>query len=61
VVQSIFRDGEAKLLEISRGIGEAPLIRHAQRPMNIGALVEEVCYVEERDLDRHAIRLHRFG
>ena len=41
-VQSVFRDGEAKLLKVPRGIGEAPLIRHVQRPMNIGALVQEV-------------------
>jgi len=27
------------LLEVPRGIGEAPLIRHVQRPMNIGALM----------------------
>jgi hypothetical protein len=59
-VQPVFRYGEAKLLEIPRGIGEAPLIRHAQRPMNIGALMQEVYDVEERGLDRHAIRLHRF-
>jgi hypothetical protein len=29
--------------------------------MNIGAPMQEVCDVEERGLDRHAIRLHRFG
>jgi hypothetical protein len=60
-VQSVFRDGEAKLLEVPCGIDEAPLIRHAQRPMNIGALMQEVYDVEQRGLDRHAIRLHRFG
>jgi hypothetical protein len=57
----VFRDGEAKLLEVPRGIGEAPLIGHVQRPMNIGALMQEVYDVEERGLDRHAIRPHRFG
>jgi hypothetical protein len=57
----IFRDGEAKLLEVPRDIGEALLIRHAERPMNIGALMQEVHDVEERGLDRHAIRLHRFS
>ena len=60
-VQSVFRYGEAKLLEVPRGICEAPLIRHVQRPMNIAALVQKVDNVEERGLDRHAIRLHRFG
>jgi hypothetical protein len=60
-VQSVFRDGEAKLLEVPGGIGEAPLIRHAQRPMNIGPLIQEVYDVEERGLDRQAIRFHRFG
>jgi hypothetical protein len=29
--------------------------------MNIGAVMQEVYDVEERGLDRHAIRLHRFG
>jgi hypothetical protein len=29
--------------------------------MNIGALMQEVYDVEELGLDRHAIRLHRFG
>jgi hypothetical protein len=29
--------------------------------MNIGALMQEVYDVKERGLDRHAIRLHRFG
>lgn len=60
-VQSVFRNREAKLLKVPRGIGEAPLIWHAQRPMNIGALMQEVDDVEERGLDRHAIRLHRLG
>ena len=57
----VFHDGEAKPLEVPRGIGEAPLIRYVQRPMNIGALMQEVYDVEERGLDRHAIRPHRFG
>jgi hypothetical protein len=59
-VQSVFRYGEAKLLEVPRGIGEVPLIRNVQRPVNVGALMQEVYYVEERGLDRHVIRLHRF-
>ena len=42
-------------MEVPRGIGEAPLIRHAQRPMNIGAMMQEVYDVEERGLDRRAI------
>jgi hypothetical protein len=29
--------------------------------MNIGALMQEVYDIEQRGLDRHAIRLHRFG
>jgi hypothetical protein len=37
------------------------LIRHVQRPMNIGALMQEIYDVEQRGLDRHAIRPHRFG
>ena len=61
MVQSVFRHGEAKLLEVPRGIIEAPLIRHAQRSMNIGALMQEVYDVEKRGLDRHAIRPHRVG
>jgi len=60
-VQPIFRDGEAELLEVPRGIGKAPLIRHVQRPMNIGALMQEVYDVKKRSLDVNAIRLHRFG
>jgi hypothetical protein len=58
--QSVFRYGEANLLEVPRGIGETPLVRNVQRPVNIGALMQEVYDVEERGLDRHAIRLHRF-
>jgi hypothetical protein len=50
-----------KLLEGPRGIGEEPLIPHMQRPMNNGALMQEVYDVEQRGLDRHAIRLHRSG
>ena len=60
-VQAVFRDGEAKLLEVRRGIGEAPLLRHMQRAMNISPLMQEVYDVEQRGLDRHAIRIHRFG
>jgi hypothetical protein len=37
-----------KLLEVLRDIGKAFLIRHAQRPMNIGALVQEVHHIEHR-------------
>jgi hypothetical protein len=57
-VQSVFRYGEANLLEVPRGIGET--VRNVQRPVNIGALMQEVYDVEERGLDRRAIRLHRF-
>jgi hypothetical protein len=57
----VFRYGEAKLLKVPRGIGEAPLIRHVQGSMNIGALMQEVYDVEERGLNRHAIRFHRLG
>jgi hypothetical protein len=32
-----------------------------QRPMNIGTLMQEVYDVEQRGLDRHAVRAHRFG
>jgi hypothetical protein len=39
----------------------ASLIRYVQRPMNIAALMQEVYDVEQRGLDRHAIRLHRLG
>ena len=60
-VQPVFRNGEANLLEVPRGIGEAPLIRHAQRLMNIGALMQEVYNVEECGFNRDAIRFHRFG
>jgi hypothetical protein len=38
-VQSVFRYGEAKLLEVPRSIGKAPLIRDVQRPVNIAALM----------------------
>jgi hypothetical protein len=48
-------------LEVSCGIGELPLIRYVLRPMNVGALMQNVYDIEERGLDRHAIRLHRFG
>jgi hypothetical protein len=39
------------LLEVPRGIGEAPLIRHAQLLMNIGASM----HLKQRGLVRHAI------
>jgi hypothetical protein len=32
-----------------------------QRAMNIGPLMQEVYDVEQRGLDRNAIRLHRFS
>jgi hypothetical protein len=32
-----------------------------QRQMNIGPSIQDVYDVEERGLDRHAIRPHRFG
>jgi hypothetical protein len=49
------------VLEVLRGIGEAPLNRHVLRPVNIGPLMQEIYDVEQRSLDRHAIRMHRFG
>jgi len=55
------RYGEAKVLEVLRGVSEAPLIRHVQRQMNIGPLMQEVYDIEQRGLYRRAIRLHRFG
>jgi hypothetical protein len=58
-IQLVFCSGEAKLLEVFRGIGEAP-VRLMQRTMNVGALLQKFCDVEERGLDCHAIRLHRF-
>jgi hypothetical protein len=60
-VQAVFRYREAKLLEVPRSIGQAPPFRHVQRPMNVGALMQEVYNVEERGLDRHAIRPHSLG
>jgi hypothetical protein len=59
-VQLVFRHRETDLLEVPRGIGEASMVRHVQRPMNIDALMQEICDLEERGLDRRAIRLHRF-
>jgi hypothetical protein len=49
------------VLEVLRGISEAPLIRYVQRPMNIGPLMKEVYDVEQRGLGGHAVRMHRFG
>jgi hypothetical protein len=60
-VQLVFRDGEAKLLKVSRGIGQAPLIRHVQRTMNTGPMLKEVYDVEQRGLGSHAFRLHSLG
>jgi hypothetical protein len=37
------------------------LIRHAQRLVNISVTMQEVYHIEERGLDGHVIRLHRFG
>lgn len=60
-VQSVFRDGEAKMMEIPCGIGQMLRIRHAKRLVNIGVTMQEVYHVEERSLDGDVIRLHRFG
>jgi hypothetical protein len=48
-------------MDVPGCISEASLIRHAQRAMNVGPLVQEVYDLEQRGLDRHAIRLHRFS
>jgi hypothetical protein len=61
VIQLVLRDGEAKPLEVRCGISEALLIWHVERPMNIGAVMQEVDDAEERSLDCHVIRLHRLG
>jgi hypothetical protein len=61
VIQLILHDGKAQLLEVLRGIGAAPLIWHVQCPMNIGAVIQQIYDVEERGLDRCAIRMHRLG
>jgi hypothetical protein len=50
-------DDAASLTSAFRGAA----IRHMQRPMNIGPLIQDVYDIEERGLDRHAIRPHRFG
>jgi len=60
-VQSVFCNGEAKLLEVPRGFREAPMIWDMQRPMNIGASMQQVDDVEQRGLDRHTIGLHGSG
>src|SRR3954466_15760261 len=60
-VQPVFRDGEAKMLDVPCGVGQVPRIRHAQCLMNINVTMQEVYYIEERGLDCHVIRLHRFG
>jgi hypothetical protein len=60
-VQPVFRNGVAKLLDVPRGIGEAPLIRQVQRSMNIGALMQDLYDVEQRSLDENVIRLRRPG
>jgi hypothetical protein len=49
------------LLDVPRGIGEAPLIRQVQRSMNIGALMQDLYDVEQRSLDENVIRLRRPG
>ena len=61
VIQLVLRDGEAKPLEVRCGISEALLIWHVERPMNIGAVMQEVDDAEERSLDCHVIRPHRLG
>jgi hypothetical protein len=48
-------------MEVRCGISEALLLWHVERPMNVGAVMQEVNDVEERSLDCHAIRLHRSG
>ena len=46
-------------MEVRCGISEALLLWHVERPMNIGAVMQEVEDAEERSLDCHVIRLHR--
>jgi hypothetical protein len=60
-VQSVFRDAEAKMLEIPCGVGQVPRIRHAHCLVNISVTMQEVYHIKERGLDCHVIRLHRFG
>jgi hypothetical protein len=48
-------------MEVPCSISEALLIWHVERPMNIGAVIQEVDDAEERSLDCHVIRLHRLG
>jgi hypothetical protein len=42
------------LLLVRRGVGEARSIRHLQRAMKIGALMQEVYNLAGRGLDRRA-------
>jgi hypothetical protein len=60
-VQSVFRDGEAKMLEVTCGVGQVPRIRRAKRLVNVSVTMQEVYHIEERGLDSHVIRLYRFG
>jgi hypothetical protein len=48
-------------MEVPCSISEALLIWHVERPMNIGALLQEIDDAEKRSLDCHVIRLHRSG
>ena len=49
------------MMEITCGIGQVPRIRHAKCLVNISVTMQEIYHVEERGLDCHVIRLHRFG
>src|SRR5581483_2223964 len=60
-VQSVFRDAEAKMLEVPCGVGQVFRIRRAKCLVNISVTMQEIYHIEERGLDCHIIRLHRFG
>jgi hypothetical protein len=49
------------MLEIARGVGQVPRIRHAECLVNISVTMQQVYNIEERGLDCHVIRFHRFG
>jgi hypothetical protein len=48
------------MLEIPCGVGQVPGIGHALCLVNISVTMQEVYHIEERGLDCHVIRLHRF-
>src|SRR5439155_1447227 len=46
-VQSVFGDGEAKMLEVPCGVGQVPRSQHAKCLVNISVTMQEVYYIEE--------------